>query len=117
MHHRGICGALRIRPCALFHERDASRKPEPDIVRQAQKSIAGLRSRLTPRDRQQAVTVIKTNEANLDCAVARALALAVEGELVQVVLIERTDGQRLQVDFGKDETALVHLWQVVEKVR
>ena len=33
------------------------------------------------------------------------------------VIIERTDGKRLQVDFGKDETALVHLWQVVEKVR
>ena len=31
-------------------------------------------------------------------------------------VIERTDGKRLQVDFGKDETALVHLWQVVEKV-
>ena len=32
-------------------------------------------------------------------------------------VIERTDGKRLQVDFGKDETALVHLWQVVERVR
>jgi hypothetical protein len=32
-------------------------------------------------------------------------------------IIERTDGKRLQVDFGKDETALVYLWQVVEKVR
>ena len=32
-------------------------------------------------------------------------------------VIERTDGKRLQVDFGKDETALIHLWQVVEKVR
>jgi hypothetical protein len=32
-------------------------------------------------------------------------------------VIEHTDGKRLQVDFGKDETALVHLWQVVEKVR
>jgi hypothetical protein len=32
-------------------------------------------------------------------------------------VIERTDGKRLQVDFGKDETAFVHLWQVVEKVR
>ena len=31
-------------------------------------------------------------------------------------VIEHTDGKRLQVDFGKDETALVHLWQVVEKV-
>jgi hypothetical protein len=32
-------------------------------------------------------------------------------------VIERTDGKRLQVDFGKDETALVHLWQVVERIR
>ena len=32
-------------------------------------------------------------------------------------IIERTGGKRLQVDFGKDETALVHLWQVIEKVR
>jgi hypothetical protein len=31
-------------------------------------------------------------------------------------IIDRTDGKRLQVDFGKDETALIHLWQVVEKV-
>ena len=32
-------------------------------------------------------------------------------------VIERTDGKRLQVDFGKDETALVYLWQVVERTR
>ena len=32
-------------------------------------------------------------------------------------VIDHTDGKRLQVDFGKDETALIHLWQVVEKVR
>lgn len=43
-------------------------------------------------------------------------------------IIERTDGKRLQVDFGKDETALdkswlvsggrnVHLWQVVKGIR
>ena len=32
-------------------------------------------------------------------------------------VIERTDGKRLQVDFGKDETALVYLWQVVERIR
>jgi hypothetical protein len=31
--------------------------------------------------------------------------------------IERTDGKRLQVDFGKDETALIYLWQVVERIR
>ena len=27
---------------------------------------------------------------------------------------DHTDGPRLQVDFGNDETALIHLWQVVE---
>lgn len=32
-------------------------------------------------------------------------------------VIERTDGKRLQADFGKDETALIHLWQAVENVR
>jgi hypothetical protein len=32
-------------------------------------------------------------------------------------IIERTDGKRLQVDFGKDGTALIHLWQVVKRVR
>jgi hypothetical protein len=32
-------------------------------------------------------------------------------------VIERTDGKRLQVDFGKDGTALIHLWQVVKQVR
>ena len=31
-------------------------------------------------------------------------------------VIERTDGKRLQVDFGKEETAFIHLWQVVENV-
>jgi hypothetical protein len=31
-------------------------------------------------------------------------------------VIDRTDGQRLQLDFGKDETALIYLWQVVEKL-
>ena len=31
-------------------------------------------------------------------------------------VIEHTDGKRLQVDFGKDETALIYLWQVVERI-
>lgn len=30
-------------------------------------------------------------------------------------IIERTDGKRLQVDYGKDETALVALWRVHPK--
>ena len=31
-------------------------------------------------------------------------------------VIEGTDGKRLQVDSGKDETALVYLWQVIERI-
>ena len=27
-------------------------------------------------------------------------------------VVDKTDGVRLQVDYGKDETALVQLWQV-----
>ena len=30
-------------------------------------------------------------------------------------IIGRTDGKRLPVDFGKDETTLIHLWQVVRR--
>jgi hypothetical protein len=30
-------------------------------------------------------------------------------------IVERTDGIRLQVDYGKDETALVELWRVHAK--
>jgi len=29
-------------------------------------------------------------------------------------IIEHTDGIRLQVDFGHDQTALIELWQVVK---
>jgi hypothetical protein len=29
-------------------------------------------------------------------------------------IVERTDGVRLQVDFGHEQTALIHLWQVIE---
>ena len=32
-------------------------------------------------------------------------------------IFERTGGKRLQVDFVKDETALIYLWQVVERIR
>jgi hypothetical protein len=42
------------------------------------------------------------------------------GRLVDATIkaiIGRTDGKRLQVDFGKDETALVYLWQVIERIR
>lgn len=79
-----VCAALQIRVGDLFGERGAARERKPEIVRRAERQIADLRSRLTPRDREQAVMVVLANEKNLDSAIARALALAVEGELVQV---------------------------------
>jgi hypothetical protein len=42
------------------------------------------------------------------------------GRIVEAVVkavVDYADGKRLQVDVGKDETALIHLWQVVEKIR
>jgi hypothetical protein len=51
-----------------------------------ERQIADLRSRLTPRDRERAVTVVLCDPAILGAGLTRALALAVEGELVQAVL-------------------------------
>ena len=39
------------------------------------------------------------------------------GKIVDAVVkavIPQTDGLRLQVDFGFEQTALIHFWQVVE---
>ena len=32
-------------------------------------------------------------------------------------ITKTTEGKRLQVSFGNDETARIYLWQVVEKLR
>jgi CHC2 zinc finger len=81
-----VCAASGIEVRDLFTEPGASRKAEPGIVRTAQREIAGLRSRLTRADRERPVTVVYATRENLDAAFARAIALAVEGELVQVAL-------------------------------
>lgn len=36
-------------------------------------------------------------------------------EATITAIIERTSGKKLQVDFGKDMTALIDTWQVVEE--
>jgi hypothetical protein len=81
-----VCAALEIKVRELFATRREIYKPEPRIVRETQKQMIGLRSRLTRGDRERAVTVVLADETSLDAAIARALALAVEGELVQVAL-------------------------------
>jgi hypothetical protein len=81
-----ICEALQIRVNDLFSERGEARERKPEIVRRVEQQIADLRSRLTPRDRERSVAVVLCDPANLDAGLARALALAVEGELSQAVL-------------------------------
>ena len=81
-----VCEALQIRVSDLFSARGAARERKPEIVRRVERQIADLRTRLTPGDRERPVVVVVCNPANLGASLARALALAVEGELVQVVL-------------------------------
>ncbi len=80
-----ICEALGIKVADLFSGPGAI-EPRPRVVREAEKQISDLRSRLTPRERVLPVTVVYCQPENLDAGLARALALAVEGELVQCVL-------------------------------
>jgi CHC2 zinc finger len=78
---------LGISVSDLFSESRAF-QPKPHALRQAEVATADLRHRLTPRERVLPVTVVETDRAHIDAAIARALALAVEGEIVQVALVE-----------------------------
>lgn len=80
-----ICCAVQIKLSDLFTEARAV-KAKPSAVREAEKQIVDLRSRLTPRERVLPVTVVYCDLKNLDAGMARALALAVEGDIVQAVL-------------------------------
>ena len=80
-----VCDALNLKVCELFSEPGAAQL-KPRAVREAEKQIAELRSRLTPRERVLPVTVVYFGSENLEAGIAHALALAVEGELVQGVL-------------------------------
>ena len=81
-----ICTALGIRVSELFAPSSEKREHAPLLVHRAQCELiaTGLRSRLTARDRERPVTVVLANRMNPDAALARALALGVEGEIVQV---------------------------------
>lgn len=80
-----ICAALGIKVSDLFSEPGAF-QPKPRIVRNAELEIADLRNRLTRRERVLPVTVIYCDPENLGAGIARVLALAVEGEIVQSIL-------------------------------
>jgi hypothetical protein len=80
-----VCAAIGIKISDLFTD-PGTAQSKPRVVREAEKQISDLRSRLTPRERVLPVTVIYCDAENLDAGLARALALAVEGELVQCAL-------------------------------
>jgi hypothetical protein len=83
-----VLAACGLSMSHLFPGLRASRQPKRRTVRAAEKAADQLQSRLTQRDRPLPVTVILTDNKSLDAAIARALALAVEGELVQIALEE-----------------------------
>jgi CHC2 zinc finger len=83
-----ICAALGLELSDLFATPRLACKPEPAIVLRSRHQIASLEGRLTPHDRQRNVTVVLANKDYPDPAMARALALAVEGELVQIAFKE-----------------------------
>lgn len=86
-----VCLAIGINIRDLFSDSIPANKPEPPIVRAVARELAGFRSRLTPANRERPVTVVLASRDSIDTAIARALALTVEGELVQVAL--RDDGR------------------------
>jgi hypothetical protein len=77
---------MEIKVSDLFASPQDFHTPQPNIVRNAHRQIAGLRSRLTPAERERPTTVVLASLEYPDPAIARALALAVEGEIVQVLL-------------------------------
>lgn len=79
-----ICAAIGIRVSDLFAGPGTQGKPKAPIIRDLERQLIGLRSRLTLSERENPVTVVIAERENTDPAIARALALTVEGELVQV---------------------------------
>ena len=80
-----VCASLGLSLADLFTEPGAY-QPKARAVREAEKQIQNLRSRLTKREQVLPVTIVYCDLENLDAGIARALALAVEGEIVQAVL-------------------------------
>ena len=72
-----ICAALKVKVSDLFSA-PGTVQPKPQIVRNAERQIADLRSRLTARERVLPVTVVYIDPDHLNEGIARALAVAIE---------------------------------------
>jgi hypothetical protein len=84
-----ICSAAGLHLSDLFSSRRISKESTPQIVRAAERKIRdmGLRTRLTQTERDTLEPiVVLTKIENLDAAICRGLALAVQGEICQIVL-------------------------------
>jgi hypothetical protein len=81
-----VCASLGLSLADLFARPRSTVRVEPQIVRHVERRIAGLRSRLTPRERVLPITVVMVRQDDIEIGIARGLALAVEGEIVQAVL-------------------------------
>jgi hypothetical protein len=81
-----ICTALNIKVSDLFSESRPTGRERPRVARDAERQVAKLRTRLTSRERVLPVTVVYCDPENWEAGIARALALAVDGEIVQAVL-------------------------------
>lgn len=81
-----ICNAAKIAIPDLFYQ-PGKIHPKPRAVREAEKQIASLRSRLSPRERLLPITVVQVSADALDEGIAHCLALTILGEAVQAVLV------------------------------
>src|SRR5262249_54420035 len=81
-----VCTALRIKVSDLFTEPRKMRAVEPPIVRDARIAVReGLSPNLPRATKEQPMTIIWTDEQNVDEAIGRALALMVEFRELAVV--------------------------------
>jgi len=83
-----VCAALKIGTRDLFDKPLGSHQRQPHIVRYAHRQIEGLRNHLTPTERERPITVVLASRDNPVPAMARALALTVEGTIAQVAFDE-----------------------------
>jgi hypothetical protein len=62
-------------------------------------------------------TIVPAKKNERQYHVGSSIQIGLNHEIIEArvrVIVEHTDGTRLQVDFGQDETALIHEWQVVK---
>jgi hypothetical protein len=81
-----ICAVLKIEVSDLFPQSRPTGKDQPATIRDVERRVTNLRSRLSPRERVLPITVVFCDAENLEAGIVRALALAVEEEIVQAVL-------------------------------